>query len=81
MVKILKKDRSNDEYDSEILKKEFRLKTLSHQTVFNWTIKLGFKYEPRKQFHYVDTHESPENIQYRLEFIKLYFEHDIRRFR
>ena len=39
---------------------------------------LGFKYEPRSKSYYVDTHEKPENVKYRTQFIKRYFEYEKR---
>ena len=42
---------------------------------------LGFKYERRRKSYYVDTHEKPENVRYRREFIKRYFKYEIRAYR
>ena len=39
--------------------------------------KVGFKYQPRKKSYYIDTHDSPENIEYRKEFIQRYLEYEL----
>lgn len=45
--------------------------------MFNWIIKLGFQYKPQKN-HYVNTHENPGSVKYRLDIIRDYFEYKIR---
>ena len=78
LAETIKKERNLEVFDCEMLKKEYRLKTLSHQTIFNWMQKLGFHYKPRKKSYYVDTHERPENVHYKMAFIRRYFEYEIR---
>ena len=56
---------------------EYSLKKISIKTVYNWMKQLGFQYKPHKKCYYVDTHESDENIAYRNEFIKRYFEYEV----
>ena len=81
LTETIKKERNDSEYNSDKLKVAFCVRSLSIQTVYNWMIKLGFRYEPRKKSYYVDTHETPENVKYRAQFIRRYFEYEIRSFR
>jgi hypothetical protein len=55
-----------------------KLRKLHTSTVTRWMSLLGFKYEPRKKCYYVDTHEKPENVRYRMHFIKRYFQYELR---
>ena len=41
---------------------------------------LGFKHTPSRKYYYVDTHKSPENIEYCNNFIQLYFSYALRRY-
>ena len=58
--------------------KENHLQTLSVRTINVWLSKFGFKYSPRKKNYYNDKHESEANVAYRHEFIKRYFDYEIR---
>ena len=58
--------------------KENHLQTLSFRTIHLWLSKLGFQYSPRKKNYYNDKHKSEANVAYRHEFIKRYFEYEIR---
>ena len=78
LVKTIREERKDQEYNKEKLFEEFQFKTLTIKTVYNWMVKLGFKFEPRKKSYYVDSHKSPENIAYRKKFITRYFEYELR---
>ena len=55
----------------------YHLKTLNVKTIQNWMNRLGFKYEPRRKSYYVDSHETPENVEYRSKFISRYFAYEL----
>mmetsp|Transcript_26808 Transcript_26808/g.33053 ORF Transcript_26808/g.33053 Transcript_26808/m.33053 type:complete len:391 (+) Transcript_26808:1059-2231(+) len=57
---------------------ESGLKCLTTATLHKWLVNLGFKYETRKKTYYVDSHEKPENVKYRTNFIKRYFGYEMR---
>ena len=78
LVEKVRNKQNNQDYNCEDLKKEFRVQKLTIQTVYNWMIRIGFKYQPRKKSYYVDTHESPENASYRVSFIKQNFEYELK---
>ena len=46
----------------------------------NWIDRLGFKCSARKKTYYVNGHERPDNVQYRTEYLKMYFYYEIRCF-
>jgi hypothetical protein len=48
------------------------LKTLNPRTICRWLEALGFSYSPTKKTYYVDSHEKPENVKYRGQFIPCY---------
>ena len=77
MVKVTQPEQQDESYNIEKLKQDHDLCTLSVQTIYNWMMKLGFKFEPRKKSYYLDTHESPENIKYRIDFIQCYFQYKL----
>jgi hypothetical protein len=56
--------------------KEFLLqndiKVLNIRTIYKWLKRLGFTYSPSRKSYYVDSHEKPENILYRSQFIERY---------
>ena len=81
LLSKLKTERSNSEYSIEDLYSEFQLKSISLSTTHRWLRILGFKYERRKKSYYVDTHEKPENVRYRKEFIERYFTYEVRAYR
>ena len=81
LVKKISQERSQDDYCKQMLFSEYRMKSLTLATTFSWMSKLGFNYYPRKKCYYVDSHESPENIAYRKEFISRYFKYEIRAYR
>ena len=81
LVQAIQNDRDSISYSRSDLFKEFRLKKLTLATVYNWMKHLGFRYERRRKCYYVDNHEKPANIQYRIEFIKRYFAYELRCYR
>ena len=70
-----------EEYTLTNLLNDNGLKVLTIQTVNIWMRQMGFKYEPRKKCYYVDTHNKPENVEYRRNFIKRYAEYELRSYR
>ena len=81
LVTTIQQERSDPDYTSSDLMKEYHLKRLCPSTMYNWMTLLGFKYEPRKKTYYVDSHEHPDNVKYRREFIQCYFEYELRCYR
>ena len=74
-------ERGDPQFDQTQLFKEYNLKTLSPSTVYTWMEKLGYQYQHHKKCYYVDSHESPENVQYRSQFIDRYFQYKLRSYR
>ena len=52
-----------------------------HAYLINWLEALGFKYSTRRKTYYVDGHERPDNVEYRLEYIRRYLSNERRCFR
>ena len=69
--------RDNPTFTIDDLMQQYRLKTLNPKTVYNWMIRLGFKHEPHQKSYYVDNHEAPENVSYRNEFVRRYFQYEL----
>jgi hypothetical protein len=55
-------------YTVESILKENGLVKLSIPTIYRWMRRLGFKYEVRKYYYYIDTHEKPDNKRYRKRY-------------
>ena len=77
LLKIRQIETGNTSMTVADIFKENQLKTLHPRTVLNWMHALGYKYSPRKKNYYNDKHESVENISYRKQFIKRYFEYEL----
>ena len=77
IVKTIQEERKDETYNEHDLFKEFRLKSLTMMTVYNWMHHLGMRYESRRKCYYVDSHEKPENVTYRKEFISRYFDYEL----
>ena len=77
LVKKIQLEQNCPTYSLQLLLKDYKLSTLCVKTVYNWMIKLGFKYEVRKKSYYVDSHESQENVSYRSDYINRYFEYEL----
>ena len=69
LAMTIKEERGVDEYSKKQLMEEYHLPKLSITTVYNWMIKLGMCYTPRRKCYYVDNHDTEENITYRNAFI------------
>jgi hypothetical protein len=52
--------------------------TLCPRTVYIWLKQLGFVYSASAKSYYVDSHEKPENVQYRSKFIQRYKTYELR---
>ena len=81
LVTKIAKERGQDDYCTEMLFQEFRIKKLTIVTTYSWMQKLGFNYHPRKKCYYVDSHESEDNIKYQKSFISCYFKYELRAYR
>ena len=83
VVKKINEERDEDDekYTLTNLLNDNGLKVLTVQTVNVWMRQMGFKYEPRKKCYYVDTHNKPENVLYRKQFIQRYAEYELRCYR
>ena len=77
LVTFIAKETNNPSLASTQLLHHYHIKKLSLKTVFNWMKELGFKYKPHQKSYYVDTHKSAENVEYRIEVIKRYFDYEI----
>ena len=51
---------------------EYGLKKLTMATLYRWMHSLGFNYSIKTKTYYVDGHERPDVVKYRIEFIKRY---------
>ena len=51
---------------------EYGLKKLTIMTLYRWMRSLGFNYSVKTKTYYVDGHERPDVVEYRIEFIKRY---------
>ena len=71
------KEESEDDMCLNRLLGESGLKCLTTATLHKWLVNLGFKYETRKKTYYVDSHEKPENVNYRSNFITRYFGYEM----
>jgi hypothetical protein len=49
---------------------EYGLKKLTMPTMYRWMCSLGFQYSMKAKTYYVDGHERPDVVKYRIEFIK-----------
>ena len=78
LVKTIREERKDSEYNRDKLYEEFHFKSLTILTVYKWMVRLGFTFEPRKKSYHVDTHKNPKNIEYRKKFITRYFEFELR---
>ena len=78
---------NNDEHNNlpsyEEFLEEFSLSKngVSSSTTLRWLHALGFEYKERKKSHFTDKHESEENVSYREEFVKKYFEAEFNTYR
>ena len=59
----------SDEEKKEELGK-YGLTSLSISTIYRWMRALGFKYETRKKYYFVDGHEKEGTIKYRTEYVR-----------
>ncbi len=83
------KEQCNDEFDllgiplftTEQFMKFVNLKTLTVVTTWRWLRLLGFRYCENKKCYYTDGHERADNVRYRIQFIKKYFEYEFRTYR
>jgi hypothetical protein len=66
-----------DEYTIKDLLHDNGLPCLSLRTLTNWMNLLGFKYSPVKKCYYVDSHEKPENVHYRSQFLERYMRYEL----
>jgi hypothetical protein len=51
---------------------EYGLKKLTMPTMYRWMRSVGFQYSMKTKTYYVDGHERPDVVKYRIEFIKRY---------
>jgi hypothetical protein len=58
----------------ESLMKQYSLKMISISTVNRWLNDMGYKYCDRKKCYYTDSHERPDVIQHRKEFVTTYLD-------
>ena len=72
------KEEGEDDMSLNRLLAESGLKCLTTATLHKWLVNLGFKYETQKKTYYVDSHEKPENVDYRSKFIDRYFGYEMR---
>ena len=47
------------------------LTKLTFSNIYRWMEALGYKYNERKKYYYVDNHESQENVIYRKKIEKI----------
>jgi hypothetical protein len=77
IVNDVKKTGQND-YTVQQFLKDNELTTLNPRTVYNWLKQMGFTYSVHKKSYYVDSHEKPENVAYRREFLRRYEQYELR---
>jgi hypothetical protein len=73
----IQKEKQMSEYTIQHFFNDNNLTVLTTRTVSNWMLKLGFVYSPNKKTYYVDSHEKPDNIRYRMQFIDRYRSYEI----
>ena len=58
----------------------YGLSTISIATMARWMHACGFRYKKREKHkhHFVDGHEQPETIAYRLVFTRMYLAYEVR---
>ena len=56
-------------------------KGVSQTTTRRWLHELGFEFKERKKSYFTDRHESKENVSFREEFVKKYFEAELNTYR
>ena len=72
-----RKETNNKKMTMKELLQENNLQTLNVRTIQKWLSTLGFKYSPCRKNYYNDKHESEENIAYRHQFIRRYFQYEL----
>jgi hypothetical protein len=81
-VKVIQAERSkvgiNSNFTIRHFLQENHLVTLSPRTVYKWLHQLGFTYSPNQKTYYVDSHEKPETVMYRSNFLKRYETYELR---
>jgi hypothetical protein len=68
-------------FNNEQFMKFVNLKSLTVVTTWRWLRLLGFSYCENKKCYYTDGHERADNVRYRIQFIKKYFEYEFRTYR
>jgi hypothetical protein len=77
----IQKVKRMSEYTMQHFFNDNNLTVLTTRTVSSWMLKLGFVYSPNKKTYYVNSHEKPDNIQYRMQFIDRHGLHEINAYR
>ena len=67
-----KEETGNNMLTMEQMLGEYGLKKLTIMTMYRWMRSLGFQYSVKTKTYYVDGHERPDVVKYRIEFIKRY---------
>ena len=67
-----KEETGNNMLTMEQMLGEYGLKKLTIMTMYRWMRSLGFQYSIKTKTYYVDGHERPDVVKYRIEFIKRY---------
>ena len=76
-----KEEMNNPHLDIEFVMKENNIKQLCRQTVSKWLNLLVYKYCECKKSYYCDSHEKPENVQYRYAYIDRYLKRELKCYR
>jgi hypothetical protein len=71
----------NPPFNLEQFMKFVNLKMLTAVTTWRWLWLLGFSYCENKKCYYTDIHERADNVRYRIQFIKKYFEYEYHTYR
>ena len=74
--KNLQKCEDNNKPTYQEFLASFNLKSISYITVWRWMKFIGFQYCDRKKNYFSDRHEDKDNVSYRGDFIKKYFQYE-----